>query len=102
MPLFVSILDEPNLDMIRYVTIDSNKTVQDLRDDIKSKHQLAAGQITKFERVTFSLDDEAIDEKFRNFTFTQTANIWRPSTKLSAVIAPADLAPDHLHLIIRA
>jgi hypothetical protein len=96
------ILDEPNPDMFRYITIDSNKTVQDLRKAIELKHQLAAGQIAKLERVTFSLDDQAIDEKLRKFTFTSTANTWRATTKLAAVIVPADLAPDHLHLIIRA
>lgn len=96
------ILDEPNLDMVRSITIDSNQTVQDLREAIESNNRLAARQITKLERVTFSLDDEAIDEKLRNFTFTPTANAWRATTKLSAVIVPADLAPNHLHLIIRA
>jgi hypothetical protein len=96
------ILDEPNLDMVRSITIDSNQTVQDLREAIDSKNRLAARQIAKLERVTFSLDDEAIDEKLLNFTFTPTASTWRATTKLSAVFVPADLAPDHLHLIIRA
>jgi hypothetical protein len=96
------ILDEPNLDMFRSITIDSDQTVHDLRVAIESKHRLAAGQITKLERVTFSMDDEAIDEKLRNFAFTPTASTWRATTKLSVVIVPADLAPDHLHLIIRA
>jgi hypothetical protein len=96
------ILDEPNPDMVRYITIDSNQNVLDLQEAIESKNQLAAGQIAKLERVTFSLDDEAIYEKLLNFTFTSTAYTWRPTTKLSAVFDPADLAPDHLHLIIRA
>ena len=96
------ILDEPNLDMFRYITIDSNQTVQDLREAIESKHQLAAGQIVNLEKVSMSMDDEEINDKLRKFTFTSTANTWRATTKLSAVIVPADLAPDHLHLIIRA
>ena len=96
------ILNEPDPNMVRSITIDSNQTVLDLREAIESKQQLAAGEIAKLERVTFSLDDEAIDEKLQKFTFTSTANTWRATTKLSAVIAPADLAPDHLHLIIRA
>ena len=96
------ILDEPDPDMVRSITMDSNQTVQDLRETIESNHRLAAGQIVKLERVTFSLDDEAIVEKLRNFTFAPvTANKWWPTTKLSAVIVPADLAPDHLHLVIR-
>ena len=49
------------------------------------------------------MDDEAINEKLQSFPFGTTANTWRATTKLSAVILPADLAPDHLqHLIIRA
>jgi hypothetical protein len=96
------ILDQPNLNMVRPITIDSDQTVQDLQVAIESTHRLAAGQIEKLERVTFSLDDEAIDEKLRNFAFTPTAYTWRVTAKLSAVIVPADLAPDHLHLIIRA
>ena len=97
------ILDELDPNKIRYITIDSNQTVQDLQKAIASEHLLAAGQISKLERVTLSLvNDEEIKEKLLNFTFNPTANTWRAMTKLSAVIAPADLAPDHLHLIIRA
>ena len=96
------ILDKPNLDMFLYITIDSNQTVQDLKKAIGSMHQLAAGQIVHLENVSMSMDDEEIDDKLRNFTFTSTANTWKATTKLSAVIHPADLAPDHLHLIIRA
>ena len=97
------ILDEPDPNMVRYITIDSDQTVQDLQEAIASKHQLAAGQILKLEKVTLSLvNDEEIKDKLRNFTFNSTANTWRATTKLSAVIVPADLAPDRLHLIIRA
>ena len=96
------ILNEPDLNMVRSITIDSNQTVLDLREAIESKQQLAAGEIAKLEKVFLSMDDEEINDKLRNFTFNPTANTWRATTKLSAVIAPADLAPDHLHLIIRA
>lgn len=98
------ILDEPNVDHVHSVEIDSSDTVTSLRTKIASNHQLLVvpGQIVKFEKVFMSMDDEEINNKLRNFTFTPTANIWRATTKLFSVIVPADLAPDHLHLIIRA
>ena len=96
------ILDEPNVDHVHSVEIDSSDTVTSLRTKIASNQLLVPGQIVKFERVFMSMDDEEINNKLRDFTFTPTANIWRATTKLSAVIVPADLAPDHLHLIIRA
>ena len=96
------ILDHPVVEHVHSVEIDSSDTVTSLRTKIASNHQLVPGQIEKFERVSMSMDDEEINNKLRNFTFTPTANIWRATTKLSAVINLADLAPDHLHLIIRA
>ena len=57
---------------------------------IESKHQLAAGQIVNLEKVSMSMDDEEINDKLRKFTFTSTANTWRATTKLSAVIVPAE------------
>ena len=43
------ILDEPDPNKIRYITIDSNQTVQDLQKAIASEHLLAAQQISKLE-----------------------------------------------------
>lgn len=97
------ILDEPDVDHVLSVEIDSSDTVTSLRTKIASNHYLLVpGQIVKFEKVSMSMDDEEINDKLRKFTFTSTANTWKATTKLSAVIVPADLAPDHLHLIIRA
>lgn len=97
------ILDEPDIDYVQSIEIDSSDTVISLRTKIASNHRLLVpGQIVKLEKVFMSMDDEEINDKLRIFTFTPTGNIWRATTKLSAVIAPADLAPDHLHLIIRA
>ena len=97
------ILNEPNLENlnVQSVTIGSNETAHDLKKAIESENQLNAGEVEKLEIVNFSLDDEEIEEKLRNFTFTPTTNNWRAKTKLSAII-PADLALDHLHLIVRA
>ncbi|KAF8623880.1 hypothetical protein AX15_006152 [Amanita polypyramis BW_CC] len=96
------ILDEPNVDYVQSVEIDSSDTVISLRTKIASNHHLLVpGQIVKFEKVFMSMDDEEINDKLRDFTFTPTGNAWRATTKLSTVIVPADLAPDHLHLIIR-
>jgi hypothetical protein len=86
--------------MVRSINVDSNQTVLDLRTAIEGQN-LAAGRIERLQRVSFSLNDEAIDEKLQDFTFTPIANDWRPATKLSAVM-PTNLARDHLHLIIRA
>jgi hypothetical protein len=97
------ILDEPNVECVQSVEIDSSDTVTSLRTKIASNHdQLVPGQIVKFEKVFMSMDDEEINDKLRNFTFTQTANTWRATRKLDAIIVPADLALNHLHLIIRA
>ena len=98
------ILHEPKIDMIKYITIDSSQTVLDLRNAIELQNGLVAGQIDiqRVQKVAFSVKDEAIYEKLQNFTFTSIANNWNPTSKLSAIIMPADLPPDHLHLIIRA